>query len=64
MINNNLEVGYDKKNNLLYMNPGAIGDYGIHKVKTALSFTINNKKIKDLRTIEFPRNKKLANSIS
>mgnify|MGYP001212324770 CR=1 FL=1 len=59
-----LKIIYDKENKLLHMNPGAIGDYGIHKVKTALSFTINNKKIKDLRIIEFPRNKKLANSIS
>ena len=35
-----LKVMYDKKNQLLHMNPGAIGDYGIHKVKTILCFTI------------------------
>ena len=46
---------YDKKNNLLHMNPGAIGDYGIHKVKTILSFNIEGKEIKDLKVIEFPR---------
>ena len=52
-----LKVMYDKKNNLLHMNPGAIGDYGIHKVKTILSFNIKGKEIKDLKVIEFPRSK-------
>tara|TARA_X000000368_G_C22788912_1_gene605007 strand:+ start:124 stop:624 length:501 start_codon:yes stop_codon:yes gene_type:complete len=50
-----LKVMYDKKHQLLHMNPGAIGDYGIHKVKTILCFTIDGKEIKDLRVIEFPR---------
>ena len=52
-----LKVMYDKKNQLLHMNPGAIGDYGIHKVKTILCFTIEEKDIKDLRVVEFPRSK-------
>ncbi|MDA8535669.1 metallophosphatase family protein [Flavobacteriales bacterium] len=52
-----LKVMYDKKHQLLHMNPGAIGDYGIHKVKTILSFKIEGKDIKDLKIIEFPRNK-------
>ena len=52
-----LKVMYDKKNQLLHMNPGAIGDYGIHKVKTILCFTIQGKEIKNLRVVEFPRNK-------
>ena len=52
-----LKVMYDQKYNFLYMNPGAIGDYGIHKVKTILSFNIKEKEIKDLKVIEFPRNK-------
>ena len=42
-----LKVIYDKKNNLLHMNPGAIGDYGVHKVKTILSFIIEDKKVKN-----------------
>tara|TARA_X000001036_G_C20571902_1_gene763014 strand:+ start:368 stop:883 length:516 start_codon:yes stop_codon:yes gene_type:complete len=58
-----LKVMYDKKYNLLHMNPGAIGDYGIHKVKTILSFKIDKEKILDLNIIEFPR-KKLTNPIS
>ncbi|MDA9808035.1 metallophosphatase family protein [Flavobacteriales bacterium] len=52
-----LKVMYDKKNKLLHMNPGAIGNYGIHKVKTILSFKIEGKDIKDLKVIEFPRTK-------
>ena len=50
-----LRVMYDKKNQLLHMNPGAIGDYGIHKVKTILCFTIERKKITNLRVVEFPK---------
>ena len=52
-----LKVMYDKKTKLLHMNPGAIGNYGIHKVKTILSFKIEGKDIKDLKVIEFPRTK-------
>jgi len=50
-----LKVMYDKKYNLLHMNPGAIGDHGIHKFKTILSFKIDQKEILDLNIIEFPR---------
>ena len=52
-----LKVMYDKKHELLHMNPGAIGDYGIHKVKTILCFTIDGEEIKDLRVVELPRSK-------
>ena len=52
-----LKVMYDKKNQLLHMNPGAVGDYGIHQVNTILCFTIDGKDIKDLRVVEFPRSK-------
>ena len=47
---------HDKELNILHMNPGAIGNYGWHKVKTILSFTIDEKKIKKLKVIEFSRN--------
>ena len=52
-----LKVMYDKKYKLLHMNPGAIGDFGIHKVKTILCFTIEGKEIKKLRVVEYPRSK-------
>lgn len=48
-----LKVIYDKKYNMLYMNPGAAGNYGIHKVKTMLRFTIDKADIKNLEIIEF-----------
>ncbi len=50
-----LKIMYDKELDLLHMNPGAIGDFGIHKVKTIVSFTIDEEKIKSLKVIEFPR---------
>ena len=52
-----LKVMYDKELDILHMNPGAIGNYGWHKVKTILDFTVNGKEIKDLRVIEFTRGK-------
>jgi hypothetical protein len=48
-----LKVIYDKKYNMLYMNPGAAGNYGAHKVKTMLRFTIDKADIKALEIIEF-----------
>lgn len=47
-----LKVIPDHKNNLLHMNPGAYGHHGFHVVRTALSFIINDGKIKDVKAIE------------
>jgi putative phosphoesterase len=47
-----LKVMYDKKYNLLHINPGAAGIHGFHKVKTLVRFTIDADKIKDLEIIE------------
>ena len=52
-----LKVMHDKELDILHMNPGAIGNYGWHKVKTILAFTVDGKEIKDLRVIEFTRGK-------
>ncbi len=43
---------FDKKLNVLHMNPGACGNHGFHKVKTLLRFTIHLTKISDLEIIE------------
>jgi len=51
-----LKVMYDKKLNLLHMNPGAAGKYGVHKLITMLRFSIDGKDIKDLEVIELPKN--------
>jgi len=50
-----LKVIYDKQYKLLHMNPGAVGDYGIHKVKTLLRFVIEDKNIKNLEVIELSK---------
>jgi len=52
-----LKVMYDKKIKTMHMNPGAIGGFGIHQVKTVLCFTIDGKDIKELRVVEFPKRK-------
>ena len=47
-----LKVQFDKKLNLLHMNPGAAGISGFHTIRTMLRFTINEDKIQDLEIIE------------
>ena len=47
-----LKVIYDKKLNLLHLNPGAAGNSGFHKIKTLLRFTIDGKEIKNMEIIE------------
>ena len=50
-----LKIIYDKKFNLLHLNPGSIGNHGFHKVKTLITFKINGDKIYDLKIIEYER---------
>lgn len=47
-----LKVIFDKKLNLLHLNPGAAGREGFHKVRTLMRFVIEDTKIKDLEVIE------------
>ena len=47
-----LKVQFDKKNNLLHMNPGAAGIHGFHQVRTMLRFEIDGDKIQKLEIIE------------
>ena len=47
-----LKVIFDKKLNLLHMNPGAAGISGFHTVRTMLRFVIDGDKIRDLEIIE------------
>lgn len=47
-----LKVMPDKKLDLLHMNPGACGKYGLHQVRTMLRFEIDGDKIKELEVIE------------
>jgi len=45
-------VQMDKRLKTLYMNPGAAGIYGSHKVKTILRFTLDNGNIENLEVVE------------
>ena len=47
-----LKVIFDKKLNLLHMNPGAAGIHGFHQVRTMLRFEINGDNIQNLEIIE------------
>ncbi len=47
-----LKVQFDKKLNLLHMNPGACGISGFHQVRTMLRFEIDDSKIQNLEIIE------------
>lgn len=48
-----LKVKYDSHYNLWYINPGAAGKYGFHKVSTALFFELNETKIQNMKIIEW-----------
>lgn len=52
-----LKVIWDKKLNLLHLNPGAAGIYGFHTVRTMLQFTIEGEAIKDMKVVEMSKHK-------
>ena len=45
-------VSMDKTHSFLYMNPGAAGRHGFHKVRTLLRFDLDQGKILNLEAIE------------
>jgi len=47
-----LKVQYDKKLNLLHLNPGAAGKHGFHKIRTMLRFQLENGAITNMEIIE------------
>ncbi len=47
-----LKVQFDKKLNLLHLNPGAAGKHGFHKIRTMLRFRLDSGEIKNLEIIE------------
>lgn len=55
-----LRVEFDKKYNVLFMNPGAAGVHGFHKVKTLLRFEIEGDQLLNMEAIEMgPRVERL-----
>ncbi len=59
-----LRITHDpKRPELLYLNPGAVGKAGFHKVKTIVRFEINEGKISQMQAIELgPRAQKKLRS--
>ena len=50
-----LKVMFDKTHNMLVMNPGAYGNSGFHKVRTAIRFEIEGCNFKNLDVLEIDR---------
>ncbi|WP_435264025.1 metallophosphoesterase family protein [Tenacibaculum sp. nBUS_03] len=50
-----LKVQFDKKLNLLHLNPGAAGKHGFHQVRTMLRFELEKGEIKNLEIIELAK---------
>jgi putative phosphoesterase len=48
-------VQFDKNINALWMNPGACGIKGFHKVMTLLRFEIDGDKVQNLEVVEWKR---------
>ncbi|HLN22063.1 MAG TPA: metallophosphoesterase family protein [Bacteroidales bacterium] len=46
------KIMFDKKGGFLYVNPGAAGYIGFHKIMTAARFTIDSKSITGMEIIE------------
>jgi putative phosphoesterase len=50
-----LKVQYDKKLELLHLNPGAAGKHGFHKIRTMLRFELDEGDIKNMEIIELAK---------
>ncbi|HRF19698.1 MAG TPA: YfcE family phosphodiesterase, partial [Chitinophagaceae bacterium] len=47
-----LKIMYDSQINCLYMNPGAAGKQGWHKMRTLIRFSIDGSDIRNCEVIE------------
>jgi uncharacterized protein len=47
-----LKVQMDMRLKMLYVNPGAAGKHGFHKIKTILKFDLESGQIKNMKAIE------------
>jgi putative phosphoesterase len=55
-----LKVQYDNRFNLLYVNPGAVGQHGFHVVRTLITFEISAGKVTEMKAVELGRRGKLS----
>jgi chaperonin GroES len=49
------KIMYDKYHNLLFINPGAAGLYGIHTRLTMLRFEIEGEEVKNMDIYDIPK---------
>lgn len=54
-----LKVEYLKSKSILYLNPGAAGKNGFHKIRTMIKFEIINKTIENMNIIELGKRSKI-----
>ncbi|MBN1117550.1 MAG: metallophosphoesterase family protein [Bacteroidales bacterium] len=47
-----LKIQYDRKHNMLHINPGAAGKNGFHAVRTLVRLTIDGAEMKDVEVVE------------
>ncbi|MDE7123129.1 MAG: metallophosphatase family protein [Alistipes sp.] len=50
-----LKVAYDPVYDLLAVNPGAAGEFGFHKVRTAVRLVVDGDTMRDMEVGEWPR---------
>ena len=50
-----LRVMYDRIYDLLFVNPGAAGEYGFHRVRTAVRLVVDGADLRDMEVGEWPR---------
>ncbi|MFI5204140.1 MAG: metallophosphoesterase family protein [Flavobacteriales bacterium] len=55
-----LKVAFDKKNDLLYVNPGAAGTHGFHKMRTLIRMDIENGTVVNAEVVELGPRSNLA----
>lgn len=55
-----LKISQDKINNLTYINPGAAGKEGIHKVRTVVLITLHKKTIQKMEVVEIGKQSHLS----
>ena len=50
-----LKIQFDKTLDVLFINPGAMGKQGFHRVRTMLRFELSRGEIKNMEVIEVKR---------
>lgn len=50
-----LKIQFDKQSDHLHINPGAAGNYGMHRFITAVRLILDHSRIFDLEILEIPR---------